>query len=219
MVALPVIVAGTIGNYSDLLAKVGYWLDRDDLDARIPDFVALLEARLNRELRTIDQEYRTSQTGSGETFTFPADCKRLKRLWVDGADYDTPLLEISAQDAVDRFMGLTGYPTHYYVENRVAYFRPVPDDTYTINIVYFQKIDPLTSDNDSNWILEAHPDIYLMGTLLEAAIYIRDADAISFLAPRVEQTLADIKRSLRSDRWGGGPIAPRTIAQVSRVRC
>ena len=40
-----------ISNYTELNTAVANWLDRDDLTDRIPEFIALAEARFNRLLR------------------------------------------------------------------------------------------------------------------------------------------------------------------------
>ena len=40
-----------INTYSTLQTAVANWLDRDDLTARIPEFIALAETRINRALR------------------------------------------------------------------------------------------------------------------------------------------------------------------------
>ena len=45
-----------ISNYSELQTAVANWLDRDDLTARIPEFIALAEARFNRVLRLRSME-------------------------------------------------------------------------------------------------------------------------------------------------------------------
>ena len=40
-----------IGTYAELKTAVANWLDRDDLTDRIPEFIALAEAKMNRNLR------------------------------------------------------------------------------------------------------------------------------------------------------------------------
>ena len=40
-----------IGTYAELQTAVANWLDRDDLTARIPEFIALAEAKMNSNLR------------------------------------------------------------------------------------------------------------------------------------------------------------------------
>ena len=40
-----------INTYATLQTAVANWLDRSDLTDRIPEFIALAEARMNRNLR------------------------------------------------------------------------------------------------------------------------------------------------------------------------
>ena len=37
-----------LGTFTELKDAIADWLDRSDLTARIPDFIALAEARINR---------------------------------------------------------------------------------------------------------------------------------------------------------------------------
>ena len=39
-----------IGTFAELKTAIANWLDRDDLTARVPEFIALSEARINRAL-------------------------------------------------------------------------------------------------------------------------------------------------------------------------
>ena len=45
-----------IGTFAQLKTAAANWLDRSDLTDRIPEFIALAEARFNRILRTRDME-------------------------------------------------------------------------------------------------------------------------------------------------------------------
>lgn len=218
MVALSVIIAGTIGNYGALRDKVALYLDRDDLEARIPDFVALLEARINRLIRGVNQETRTTWTTSDETYALPSDFRKLRKIHIEGSP-DRALDEISPQSAAYMFNGQTGTPRAYFIEGRTITFCPPPTSSTTFRVTYFTRIEPLTSENDSNWLLEEHADIYMFGTLLEAAIYIRDAEAISLCSEKLDQALAELQRMARTDRYGGGPLTPKTPTQVRGARC
>ena len=40
-----------LANYADLTASVANWLNRTDLTAIIPDFVAMAESDISRDLR------------------------------------------------------------------------------------------------------------------------------------------------------------------------
>jgi len=59
-----------ISTYSELQTAVANWLDRDDLTDRIPEFIALAEARFNRVLRLRSMESKqTASTIGGREIT------------------------------------------------------------------------------------------------------------------------------------------------------
>ena len=56
-----------IATYTDLQTSIANFLARSDLTAQIPDFIALAEASMSRELETRSQEKRaTASTVSGK---------------------------------------------------------------------------------------------------------------------------------------------------------
>ena len=56
-----------ISTYTELQTAVANWLDRDDLTARIPEFIALTEARFNRLLRVRSMETEADQVTTSGT--------------------------------------------------------------------------------------------------------------------------------------------------------
>lgn len=218
MTALPVILSGTIGGYIDLVAAINAWLDRDDLSDRVPEFLALCEARMNRHLRTVLQETAATWTVTSGAYELPQNYRKMRRLFVA----DTPnreIVEVSPQSVVGRYDGTPGVPEAYYIEGRTLNLAPPPLDTIDLGARYWSRIVPLTSTDDSNWLLEEHPDAYLTGSLLEAAIYIRDDEAIAFLEPRFGRIIEEIKVMSRGDQYGGGPMSPAGPRQVRGARC
>lgn len=218
MVALSVIIAGTIGTYSDLKDKVALWLDRDDLVSVIPDFTALLEARLNRELRSVMQDTREDWTITTESYPLPPAFRKLRRIHIEGSP-DRPLVEMSGQSIASAFSGDSGIPQAYYIEGRTIFFAPPPADSTVFTATYSTRVEPLSDTVASNWVLDEHPDIYLCGTLLEAAIYIRDEEAIGLLSEKLDLALASLIRMGRLDRYGGGPLVPNLARQVRGAKC
>ena len=63
----------SITTYSELQQAIADWLERADLTARIPDFIALFEATANRRLRLRQQEAVASLTPSAGAAALPAD--------------------------------------------------------------------------------------------------------------------------------------------------
>jgi hypothetical protein len=50
--------------------------------------------------------------------------------------------------------------------------RVLPITASTINLQYYSAIQPLATDDATNWLLVAHPAIYLYGTLVHSAPYL-----------------------------------------------
>jgi len=218
MVALPVTIPGQIGSYIDLQNLVAAYMDRDDLQDRLPVFIALAESRLNRLLRTVNQEFRAIWTIDSESWEMPSDFRRLRKIHIEGMP-DRPLVEINPQSVAFNFSGAAGIPTAYFIEGRTITFAPPPADETDFRVTYWRRIPPLTVAEDTNWLLEEHGDIYLFAALLEASIYIRDPDAISLCSDRLDQAIAELQQESRLDRHGGGPLAPTVIRQVRGARC
>ena len=87
-----------LATYSDLLASVASWLNRDDLTAVIPDFVTLFERFANREIRTGAMEAETTLTAgaSSPLIDLPADLAEIRWI-VPTASPDATLKPISPQ--------------------------------------------------------------------------------------------------------------------------
>jgi len=217
-VSLSIIEPGTIGDYADLESKVADWLDRGDLTAQIPDFVALVEAKLNRVLRSVNSEVSALWAVSSEFYLLPSDFRKLRKLYIEGSP-DRPLVEMSPTAIPSMFSGDTGTPRAYYIEGRQLGFAPPPDQSYTFRATYFQRVPPLTSAAPSNWVLEEHPDIYVWGTLMHGAIYIRDPEAANACEGLFDTAIAELQRESRLDRWGVGPLVPSGPVQVRGARC
>ncbi|WP_397586799.1 hypothetical protein [Sphingobium fuliginis] len=216
-ISLDVIVPGTIGNYDDLVAMVGNWLDRDDLNDRIPEFVSLLEARLNRLLRTAMQETPATWAITGEEYALPDDFRKMRRLYPAGQP-NRPFSEISSSQLSD--WAYSGFAQVYAIEGRTLRFSPAPtaDAPLTVQAVYWRRIPPLGSFQPTNWILDEHPDIYVWGALHQAATYIRDPDAIDTCKAYLDEAIAELQSASRKDAWGG-PLAPTVARQVRGARC
>lgn len=144
-----------LANYADLLAGVANWLQRSDLTARIPEFIALAEAEFNRRLRTIEMEARATATLTSDALAVPTDFIGLRSVKIDKTllDYVTP-----SELFDDESTG--GYPFRYTVSDGQFFFRPAPTSG-TVKIDYYGKIPALTTTNTTNWLMTKHPDLYL----------------------------------------------------------
>lgn len=159
-------------NYTQLVQAVADLMHRTDLSASIPLFVSLAEAELNRSLRVRQMEVdQPLTTIADNTITLADDIVDVKSLWVPG--YEGSPLEPNAFDAV-LASGLTGTPTMYARKGAKGVFFNGGGD---VKGVVYQKLPALGDATPSNWLLDEHPDVYLYGALVQAAIYAKDDPA------------------------------------------
>jgi hypothetical protein len=51
---------------------------------------------------------------------------------------------------------------------------PTPDQAYTFEVLYYERIQPLSSSNQTNWLTQNAPTAMLYGTLLQAMPFLKD---------------------------------------------
>ena len=169
----------SITSYSELQTSIGSWIARDDLTATIPDFVTLFETEANRQLRVRQMMVTQSTTPSSGQFSLPTDYLQWVRVTWKGAskrnlEYVHPsYLQSQYPDTP------TATPSVFTVEgstDNVGIVRIMPVDPTAVDFTYYQKITALSTSNTSNWLLAAHPDLYLAGSLVEANVFAKDYD-------------------------------------------
>ena len=96
----------------------------------------------------------------------------------------------------------TGKPIYYSIMQNNIEFAPVPDGDYTIEIVYYQKVPPLSA-NTTNWLLDAHPDAYLYGTLQHSAPYLQSDERVGIWAGKYMQIIEQITTSDEKAKFSG----------------
>lgn len=218
-ISLDVLDPGTIGTYDDLVAMVGNWLDRDDLTDRIPEFISLLEGRLNRLLRTVMQETPATFAITSETYALPDDFRRMRKLYYAGQPAMI-LSEVAPSELVNWQSGFQPVTRVYAIEGRTLRLADAAstDNPVTLSALYWRRIPPLGTFQPVNWLLLEHPDIYLWGALHQAATYIRDGDAVDACKIYLDEAIAELIAMSTTDQYGG-PVYARTAVQVRGSRC
>ena len=188
-------------NYTGLKASIADFLNRDDLTSVIPDFVALAEAQINRDVRHWRMEARSSgqQDPADEYMQIPADWVETIRLHLTGTG--TSVVNLVSRDAMaDKRAAqenAAGTPRMYTHANGQFQLYPTPDATTNFELLYYQKIPSLITNTD-NWLLLEAPDVYLYGALLHSAPYLAEdarlavwAQLYSAAVQRLNQTSED----------------------------
>jgi len=201
-----------ISTYSELKTAVSNWLDRDDLTARIPEFIALAEARFNRELRIRKMETTTTDSTVAGTRSYS-----LPTGWLQGrnmqlsTDPITPL-EYLSPEIMDRLYAgsVTGKPLTYTIIGDNYHLGPSPDAVYTVELVYYKKFDALSDSATTNDMLTDNPDVYLYASLLEAEPFLMNDARTQLWLAAYKEAIANIQSADSRDRHSGNSLRVMT---------
>ena len=179
-----------LANYTDLQAAISAWLfDRSDLTARIPDFISLAEADLNRRVK-IRQNMTTTQLALSQgsaSVSLPTGF--LEDIELNYNDTAEALTKGSFND-IDRMQTVDSQadrPHLYAITDTSVIFDTEADQAYTLNLRYYKKWDIAT--DTTNWLLTNAPDVYVFGALAEAAMFTADRDTLALATQRKEGAL------------------------------
>jgi hypothetical protein len=70
---------------------------------------------------------------------------------------------------------------------------PVPDDNYTVEIIYYSRIQPLDETNQENLITREAPQALLFGTLLQAQTYLKSPDKLQIWTQLYDKSMGALK--------------------------
>jgi len=202
-----------LDNYTDLQVEIADYLARDDLNSKIPTFIALCEAKLNRELYVRQMEQRSTvvidtTSAEPEFISLPDDFQSMRSIRLKSTTGRTRL-EYKAGVALDEYqtqiVNRTGEPKYFTIIGDEIELSPTPDDAYTIEMVY-RKTIPSLVDNGTNWLLTLAPDVYLYGALLEASPYIRNDERISVWGSAFASAIDSLSRLGLAASYNAGPL-------------
>jgi hypothetical protein len=168
-------------TYDDLTSTVLQYLERKDtavVDA-IPTFISLAEFEIAQEIKTLGQlqVVESTMTAANPILQKPARWRKtvsmnvsvagvrqpvylrkyeyLKNYWPDNTKTDIPL-----------FYADTDWD-HWYLA-------PTPTLAYNFECLYYERIAPLSSTNQTNWLTQNAPNAMLFGTLLQAMPFLKN---------------------------------------------
>lgn len=205
-----------INTYATLITAATEWLARDQdatLIARIPDFMTLFEAKINRTLFVPQMEVRSTTVcdttdDEPEFLSLPSDFQTMRRIRLSSVT-GKPALNFLSGTQMDSMRyasdNVTDQPTHYTIFGDEIELYPTPNENYTIEMVYRAKIPALTSSNTTNWLLTLAPDLYLYGVLMESAPYIKEDGRLQTWGLGYSTALGDLNNLGFRQSFDAGP--------------
>lgn len=187
-------------TYSSLVSDIQEYLERDDAQtvAQIPRFIMLAEQVIASQIKflgnlTVNQ---SNMVASQAIIDKPARWHKTVSMNVTVSGSRTPVLlrkyEYLREYAPDPTV--TGVPAYYadydYTHWLVA---PTPTDAYDFEVLYYERVQPLDSSNQTNWFTIYAPQALLYGSLLQAMPYLKNDDRMGMWQQQYDLIINTLK--------------------------
>lgn len=201
--------SANLSNYAGLQLAVSDWLARPDLDVVIPEFIQLTEAKLKRKFRdvtslSVSNTANWLLTANPDVYLYGALVESqpyLKddvRIPVWTQIFEKAVVEVRRPNTSANFTNYAG------LQLAVSDWLNRPDlDNAIPNFIElaeaklqrrFRSVTALTTQNTTNWLLDAHPDAYLYGALVEAQPYLMNDVRVQVWLVAFEKVVNEIRR-------------------------
>jgi len=186
-------------TYDSLTSTVLQYLERSDaaVVAAIPTFITLCEFEIAQEIKTLGQltVANSTVTANNPVLQKPARWRKTVSMSINNGSNMQPVF-------LRKFEYLKNYwpnPTQtdvpaYYADTDYEhwYLAPTPDQAYEFEVLYYERIAPLSSTNQTNWLTQYAPNAMLYGTLLQAMPFLKN-DARQIFQQKYQEAITALK--------------------------
>ncbi|MEX3923068.1 hypothetical protein AB4Y36_03465 [Paraburkholderia sp. BR10936] len=197
-------------SYDDFQEYVALALQRSNLGDLIPLFIQQAEIRLRDLFNDFPQQkaepYILYPAAGTNVIALPSDFSTISKVL-----YGNHVLRFIPMSAVDHSNTL--YHGHMFSEDgNNLYLQTQVGGQTQLTIYYFKELDQLSDSNQSNWLLEEYPNVYLYATLVEAAMHIMDDERIPLFEQKLQQALQIANQNKRER------LVPKNTRLIRKVR-
>lgn len=193
----------SLSSYSDLTTAVASWLHRSDLNSQVPDFVTLAESRINNDLRHRAMETSTASTIASGVIAVPTNYIELKDAYISSTSPYVNLDRKTANWIYDKYPTRSSDNTPKFIarEGSNFIFGPYPDSNYVVTLVYYNRFAALSSSVNS--VFTSYPGLWLYGSLLEAAPYLKNDARIPVWEQKFSQLFTLVQKESDDEYLSG----------------
>jgi len=186
-------------TYDSLNTMVLQYLERQDAAVveAIPTFITLAEFEIAQQIKTLGQIQvveATMEIGN-PVIQKPARWRKTVSMEVTSNGAKSPVLlrKYEYLKSYTPDATTTGLPLFYADYNYDHWLvAPTPDQAYSFEVLYYERLQPLASSNQTNWITQNAPNAMLFGTLLQAMPFLKN-DARQIFQQKYQEALASLK--------------------------
>lgn len=169
-------------TYDSLVNDIITYAERDDTPFvdQVPRFIMMCENRLASEIHGLGFLRAASTTLTGAILAKPARWRETESVSITASGSITYLQQREYQYCrafnANSSSGVPRYYADYDYEH--FFFAPAPDSNYTAEIMYYERPEPLSATNQTNWTTQYAPQLLLYGALLEAMPFLKTSERI-----------------------------------------
>jgi hypothetical protein len=173
--------ASFVLTYDSLTSSVLQYLERSDtavVDA-IPTFITLCEFEIAQQIKTLGQQQVVDSvmTLNNAVIPKPARWRKTVSFNVTGSSGTPSPVYVRKYEYLLNYNtgGATGLPLYYSDYDYDHWLvSPTPNDDYPFQVLFYERLQPLSSTNQTNWLTQNAPNAMLYGTLLQAMPFLKN---------------------------------------------
>lgn len=202
-------------NFTEIQDLALAYADREDdeVTTRMDKFILLVEARINRKLKTLDMSARSvidlTVNPDQEYYQVPTDFGGLRDIEVNTGPRRKTLVYLNPEQMNNVISsggdGINVSKIYYSIVAQQIQIYPLQSEG-NLEIIYYQRVIPLTAAAPNNWISDEFPDCYIHGIVQEISAFAKDAEAFKIWKGRFDESLAEVQLEDRENRWSGTPL-------------
>jgi len=188
-------------TYDSLTSTVLQYLERQDQAVVnfIPTAISLAEFEIAQEIKTLGQLEvvdSTLQAGSAVIQKPARWRKTVSMTLVDGSGNKQPLL-LRKLEYLNNYwpvVSATAQPLYYADYDYDHWFvAPTPDAAYSFEALCYTRLQPLDSNNQTNWLTQNAPNAMLFGTLKQTAPFLKNDARLALWSQMFTEALNALK--------------------------
>lgn len=186
-------------TYDSLTSTVLQYLERRDSAVvnAIPTFITLAEFEIAEQIKTLGQlqVVESTMTVNNPVLQKPARWRKTVSMSVTVNGVKQPVFLRKYEYLKNYWPNASQTSTPlYYADTDWDhwYLAPTPDAGYDFEVLYYERISPLSSTNQTNWLTQNAPNAMLFGTLLQAMPFLKN-DQRQIFQQKYTESLQSLK--------------------------
>jgi len=187
-------------TYDNLTSLVLQYLERSDTAVVnfIPTAITLAEFEIAQEIKTLGQMVvvDSNMNAGNPVIAKPARWRKTVSMTLTTASGKQPILlrKLEYLNEYAPNVSVTGQPLYYADYDWDHWFvAPTPDQAYAFEAICYTRLQPLASDNQTNWLTQNAPNALLFGVLKQTAPFLKDDPRLATWNALFDQAMASLK--------------------------